>query len=600
MPNATDTFAQIAPSNQQRGPFSAYLNPLQQPTPSSIPEPTGWEAHPHAVAGADIALGFLKGIRQNRVAQAAQQEQNSQASLDNYRAQVNAQLQNPDLTEAGRAAILSQANATMAQHTQYELRDAPKDGIGGFFKNLLIHATGGPIKTREPIDFDSETGKLTKAVSATDPTTGLSYSQSKNYQDAVQEAQQAVNQLKQSNPYPTQQDVQQAVANSFKKVQLGAPSRLNDFAQVIGVPMGSSYPVAWSAEAGMQQLSRPMPSAQVPPTQPPPAPPPELSPVRPMATAAPPPGAGTPQATAAPPGGIEYEPGYDRQRFAALTGIAGRQGSPVQVSQPHLVTSGGTRLMGTMVMGSPNPQDNGYWDAQTGQKIKSPVAAVSLTPGSHVPRRGVDNWAIVYDPNLGRETYDLGPDGKPYKIPENFVQVTDNVGNVRWAPKSEAAGQVTGSQGIETRKDAASAGRQQTGIAASAGRQGTGLAAGRASKLAEINLSFDRRVDALKRSARGAVTATALPGHPPTPQALAQAEQSVQADIAQVEQERAQALADFNASTPAVTAPPPGAATPKHRTTPPPSAPPAAKPVTPAAAPAAAKKPVSFGDLPDK
>ena len=553
MPDAADTFQQIG----KQGPFSGYLSPVQ---PRAIDAPmagsTGWESKP--VAAGEIGLSFLKAVRQNRLAKAHEEDANVEAGLNNFRAYTNSQLQNPDLTDEARQKILADANTVMNQHMHYVLKDAPKDGVAGFFKNLLVNASGGPIKSREPINWDEATGKIATTASAPQ------YSQKANFQTAVAEAQQAVNALKQKNPYPTQQEVEQAVSGAYQKVSMNAPRYIDTFRQAMGVAMEPSYPVAGSSEAMMNQLRQAAPGqAAIPATQPPPAAPRPTPPVVdergnvsiPYVNApglAPPVGADN-----IPARGISYVPGYGPDRFAVLSHIAKMGQTGINMTAPHpVITENGVRTTGVYVSGSTAaPGDNGYWDATTGQRINGRTVPVSLSEGRHVVRRGPDNWAIIYDSNLGKNTYDLGPDGKPYKIPENFVAVTDAAGNVVWAPKSQAAGQTTGGQGLETKREAAAANRQATWIGAGDRRQDTT----RAHDKATLNLSYDHRIDALKRSARGAVTATALPGHPPSPQALAQAEASVQPQIDAINKERAEALSAFDASgssVPRTVAPP--------------------------------------------
>ena len=103
MPGAADTFQQIAGS--QPGPFSKYLQP-SQPLPQDQPmnAPTGWESK--GVAGGELALGFLKGVRSQRVQQFAQQEAVKQGQYDAFLNQIDSKLQDPNLADSAKQKLL--------------------------------------------------------------------------------------------------------------------------------------------------------------------------------------------------------------------------------------------------------------------------------------------------------------------------------------------------------------------------------------------------------------------------------------------------------------------------------------------------------------
>lgn len=606
MPGVGETFAQFAPQ-QGQGPFSQYLNPSAPAQAPEMPAATGWESHPHAVAAADIALGFLRGIRENRIRQFAQNEQQAQQSMDNYRQEVNARLQDPNLTDAGRQALLAQANATMAAHSQFEAKDAPSEGVGGFFKNLLVHATGGPQKSRKPIDFDTETGNIAKLINTgTDPATGLSYNQSQNFGKAVNTAQQAVDMLKRgdptngiaANPNPTAEQVQQAVAKSgaFQMVTTGAPKYINEFMAQVGVPMGVSYPAAGSPQALMSQLAPPSTTAavaSVPPTQAPPITAGYKLAARDVAQASEipaQPNTATPSAsvrpadTTTPANTIQYESGYGADRFAILSRLAHMTGGGVGMTAAHpVVTDSGVRTTGVMVSGSPNPVDNGYWDANSGQKISGRVIPVSLNPGSHVVRKGTDNMALVYDPNVGHEVYDLGPDGKPYKIPENFVQVTQPNGDVVWMSKSQAEGKVTGAQGLLQRNIEARRNLVAMGInavdARTAHQDLINMSTRYTQSQAAINTKFDSLVDAARKGQLNITTAAAAGlNRPITQQMIDQARTNSQPLVDEIQAQRKEQLSQVQQGFEAVkqevySAYPELTGQPLTRTAPPPKAP---------------------------
>ena len=263
MPTPAETFSQIGqqPQQQQGSPFGAFL----QPRPiDALPQPgtqaTGFEKP--AVGLGEVALGFLQGIRKTRVAQTAEQEANNETSLTNYRQQVTSMLQDPKLTPDAKKAIEAQANSVLHQHMQFELRDAPKDGVGGFFKNLLIQASGGPIKTREPIDFDNEVGKLTRLAGGEDPNTpGVSYNVDKNYNKAVTGVSSEIQAL---GPNPSPWNIKPIVEKWNTFVQQHAPGQEQNFIQAISMHL----PPTFEEILNQRMLQRIGPPTSAPPPAP--------------------------------------------------------------------------------------------------------------------------------------------------------------------------------------------------------------------------------------------------------------------------------------------------------------------------------------------
>lgn len=532
----------------QQGPFSDYLQP--RPIDQPISPATGWENAP--TAAGKLALNFLQGVREERVARAREEDYNAQKQLDNYRQQIYTMAQNPDLTEEGRQALLQEANSTLNQHMQYEMRDVPKHGVGGFLKNLLINAAGGPIKTREPIDWDAAMGRAANIV------TGAS--QKANFNNAVQEAQQKISALKQTNPNPSAEDVERAIGDTFSRVVQSAPNYVQAFQATVGVPMGATYQPAGSLQYQMQELTRNTP---IQPTEAPPEPPQNFTPIggySPMAPAmtTPPPG------TAPAPAGqaVVYEPGYGPQRFAALSMVAGHQGSPIQISQPKLVTSGGKRMMATMVFGSPNPADNGYWDASTQRKISSPVTAESVTTSNGITdERGFE---MHYDPSQGRYVYTPGPDGQPFRRGYAPVPVVGADGQIRYVSRGEAGGQVAGSQGMLDRRTAQERAKERSAaiVAADNRLQSRNIETNRALNAAAVAVQ--------KGSIDIAVQGLSSLGIPVDPSVVQQAMKNPKPLLDVIEAQRQKALADnqrawqqergtIDQNYPAqTTAPPPG------------------------------------------
>ena len=151
MPGAADTFQQIAGS--QQGPFSRYLTPTQ-PGPMDQPmnSPTGWESK--GVAGGELALGFLKGVRSQRVQQFAQQEAVKQGKYDAFLNQIDSHLQGDELDDVAKQKLAQYRADVQAQHFQSETKGVSKGGVGEFFKNLIVNATGGPMQGSKPLNHD--------------------------------------------------------------------------------------------------------------------------------------------------------------------------------------------------------------------------------------------------------------------------------------------------------------------------------------------------------------------------------------------------------------------------------------------------------------
>lgn len=265
MPGSAQTFQQIAAS--QPHPFDEYLRPVQ-PRPIDRMPPagqsaTGYEDTP--VALGDIALGFLQGVRQNRIANFLEQDKNAESGLNNYRNYVNSKLQDPDLTDEGRQAVEAEANSTLHRHTQYELRDAPKHGVAGFFKNMLTDATGGQMKSREPINWEEATGRVSNMARG--------HSQKENYQKTLTSAMQKIQELT-TNPDGSKRlvmpsEVSAAMAPFANEVALNAPAHLGVFQSTIGA-MVPQDPFKEEMDRKLAMAIRGQGTTEAPPTQPPP------------------------------------------------------------------------------------------------------------------------------------------------------------------------------------------------------------------------------------------------------------------------------------------------------------------------------------------
>jgi hypothetical protein len=263
---AAEVFQQIGAS--QDGPFSQYLRPRPIDT---LPPPgqssSGFESDPAAIG--EVALGFLQGVRKNRVAQFLEQDQNAETSLNNFRQYVNSKLSDPDLTEEGRQAIQDEANTILNTHMQYEMRDVPKGGVQGFLKNILTNLSGGPIKTREPINWDMARGRISSLAGG--------QSQKANYQTALNEAMAKLSELKgpDGNRLVMPSEVQSAMAPIFSKVAMSAPA----YAQIFQQAIGSMVPKDPFAEAmTAKKIEFLQNGFGGRPTQQPPAAPPSMAP----------------------------------------------------------------------------------------------------------------------------------------------------------------------------------------------------------------------------------------------------------------------------------------------------------------------------------
>ncbi len=558
MPEASQLFQQIA--GNQPAPFQQYLRPVQErPIDQPTPGATGWESQ--GVGLGQIALGFLKGVRQNRVADYLEQEKNAQASQDLYIQDVNTTVHNnDDLNQMGRDALGKMALDTMNAHSQYETKDI-KDGHGvaGFFKNLMVNLSGGPMKVRQPIHFPTESGKLHQELLA-----HPEYSQKHVFEQATIEAQQALDALKRTNPYPTAPEAQGAVINAYKKVLAGAPKYEGAFMQVTGVPMGAIYPAVGSLEAMANEQRRRAAARQSPPIaspQAPPQPPPEMnfSPIagstpiqRPFTQAPPVAGNVHPvDSGTGSPGDSEYVPGLGPDDFALVDNRASRPGSGINKQAAHLVSLPSGRRTGAVLIGGAvdDPALNGYWDPQTGRKFSGNIVPVSLAQGRRKLETGPGGYAMLFDYNQNRNVYDLDPEGNRYIPPKGSVAVTDADGNDRWMSASEATarGMITGAQGRFEKSVAARKELQQIGIKATNARTAhqdliatqTRYAAAKNA----INARFTSMIDSVRRGQLNILTSAAAGLNRPLSQrAIEQAKTNPQSLIAEIEAQRQEQL----------------------------------------------------------
>ena len=167
MPGAADLFQQIA--GQAPPVFSKYLQPTQ-PLPQDQPmnSPTGWESK--GVAGGEIALGFLKGVRAQRVQQFAQQEAVKQGQYDAFLNQVDSKLRDPELADSAKQKLSELRANVQAQHFQAETKGVSKGGVGEFFKNLIVNATGGPMQGSKPLDHNESMANVEMLTQAPEST----------------------------------------------------------------------------------------------------------------------------------------------------------------------------------------------------------------------------------------------------------------------------------------------------------------------------------------------------------------------------------------------------------------------------------------------
>jgi soluble lytic murein transglycosylase-like protein len=193
----------FAPPGQDRRPAGVdLLGSLIAPKPPvAIPldliEPVagqpypGWS--PTGVAVGSVALEFLKGLRQAKVARSLEQEQDAQRSMETYVAAATQRLQDPDLTPEARQQAEAQMMMTLAQHANRELKDTPRKGIGGAIRGILSQLSGGEIPTREPVNFREATGQL---LVWTDPNLNPQGRQSYWIQKADEQLNQEIQQLR--------------------------------------------------------------------------------------------------------------------------------------------------------------------------------------------------------------------------------------------------------------------------------------------------------------------------------------------------------------------------------------------------------------------
>src|SRR5262252_6295907 len=105
MPAPSQTFQGIA-ANSQEGPFSQYLKPvIPQPIDNPLPQASGYESAPIGVG--QVAMNFLQGVRQKRIADFLQKERNNEFQLENLRNYANAKIQSGDLTDEGQSAVMN-------------------------------------------------------------------------------------------------------------------------------------------------------------------------------------------------------------------------------------------------------------------------------------------------------------------------------------------------------------------------------------------------------------------------------------------------------------------------------------------------------------
>lgn len=141
------------------GPFRDYLRPYQ-PRPIDQPRApnTGYEGTGTALG--NVALDFLQGVRQNRLAKTLEAEHQAQMGMDRYQTYINGLLRDPNLTDDAKQKIWQEANNTMAAHLQHQMKDVPKGGVMGALKNFFIEASGGPMQVSQPLDWNMEVGKI--------------------------------------------------------------------------------------------------------------------------------------------------------------------------------------------------------------------------------------------------------------------------------------------------------------------------------------------------------------------------------------------------------------------------------------------------------
>lgn len=110
---------------------------------------SGWAAP----VGQAAYLGgqFLEGVRQGRVQKFLMQEQQREREWNTLAQSIERRLQDPDLTDAGRAALMKEAQAVANQRFVEETKDVAKDKksmpgmVAGILRNIAIGMSGGEM-----------------------------------------------------------------------------------------------------------------------------------------------------------------------------------------------------------------------------------------------------------------------------------------------------------------------------------------------------------------------------------------------------------------------------------------------------------------------
>lgn len=448
-------------ANPWEGPFSQYLRP---PIPQPIDiqpkqRATGWEPMPAAIG--QIALGFLQGVRQRRVADYLEREQNTGQSLARFQDYVGGLLRDPQrLTPEGRRKVEDLANQVLREYTQYTLRDAPKDGVAGWFGKVLTEMTGGPIKGRKEF-----TPEALKAVTGEIAMVEREHSQDAAFKSAAQAASQALNAARQNRGgILSAEEAAQIIAPYRTELVAKAPGYVQEFDKTLlsGYPGVGSWPY-------MRQVlaAKPQPASTRPPlptTEPPPASPTEqitqeyLSLVMPAPAAQQqPPAEQAPQPAeplaaedvrSADTGFIAGEPGSP-ERYAVLAAAAAVGGSPIKAdATPEPVTKAdGTQTMGVYISGSPNPEDNGWWDSNTRTKIEGPVVRHSIQGDRLIDDE--EGYMLRYNQRTGKFEYVPGPEGGERVRRGRSPVAAWGPGGVTYYHPGDALGMYTGPQTLQ-------------------------------------------------------------------------------------------------------------------------------------------------------
>jgi hypothetical protein len=554
MPSPAETFQGI--SGSQPGPFSDYLNPVQtRPIDQPQSRATGYETP--AVGAGKIALNFLQGIRQSRVANYYQQELQHQRGFDAYKSHIEDLARDPDIAPGGAEAIRALGNQTLLQHTTEQAKDAPDHGVLGVLKGAFTNMVGGKLPKTEPVDFEKEAGRASLEAKK--------YSQRANFGQAATEAKQAIATLQQQNPNRplTQEEVIRAVQPSYLKVLQNAPNYAGQFVPA----MTAGYYPAGSYEGQSQMLMAP--SLSAPATEPPPGAQPggiegivrqNLGMVLPEApTAAARPAAAGPQYAV---------PLNSPQRYATLTGMAGLRNSRINISpRQRYITQGGSAFTGHEISGSPETADNGIWNAETGQKVTE--SAIPMTAAGRTPYTEAGTGKTYYvDPFTGKMAPFQKESGGEFERSqaEDIVQLADgSYARVpRGAPLPTGARPVAAAtaairENAADRRQRLSLSearyRQQVGIGAQTTRDFRGMGQRTAA-------AYDRMIASAKAANVRQVNAQALQSGAPVPQNLLEGgEKNTKALVDWLEKEKAADLKEIDsmASEEGGTEPPPAA-----------------------------------------